>query len=464
MQSDTRRKFNENLTALIFIGPFIGVFAVFLGYPVVYSFFLSLHKTTIYSNWYNKFSDMTWCGLEHYRNLLSNDPVFWWSLISTFIYAILTIPTSIAVALTLALILNPKLKGFSFFRSGFFLPNVFDMFVVGVIWLFLYNPTDGLFMRIIMAGNVKPVVRGLASLAGIALFWLGPIAVFWLVMQFKQVVSPSGIPSPGDIRKQKRYRFQMRLLIAGAVIVVFYIFSLAGVFPESLWLGFLFLAGALGLFFIMMKGRHLDDLDDMPPGQRSVAYIFGGLFFLFLLGTLWGKNPANLLFRMPFNSAESLMKELNAGFLGSPVLVLPSIALAMVLKGAGFGMVLFLIAINGISPSVLEAAEIDGCTGFQKVKNVILPLVKPIVLFMIITGLVMSLNAFTEIYAMTNNTGGPSMTFMNQTVRAARISGYHLYRTFDDAFYGEAAAISYILLVIALVISYINFRILREKE
>ncbi|HPB32880.1 MAG TPA: sugar ABC transporter permease, partial [Candidatus Sumerlaeota bacterium] len=145
-------------------------------------------------------------------------------------------------------------------------------------------------------------------------------------------------------------------------------------------------------------------------------------------------------------------------------LVLPSVALAVILKGCGFGMVLFLIAINGISPSVLEAAEIDGCTGFQRVRNVILPLVRPIILFMVITGLVGSLNAFTEIYAMTNNTGGPSMSFLGEALRAGRISGYHLYRTFDDGFYGRAAAISYILLLIALVISWLNFKILRTKE
>ncbi|MBN1472607.1 MAG: sugar ABC transporter permease, partial [Syntrophaceae bacterium] len=96
---EQKRKLRENLTAFIFIAPFLIVFSVFLGYPVVYSFFLSLHETTIYSNWYDKFSDMQWCGLKHYRELLTEDVAFWWSLIATLIYALLTIPTSIIVAL-----------------------------------------------------------------------------------------------------------------------------------------------------------------------------------------------------------------------------------------------------------------------------------------------------------------------------------------------------------------------------
>ena len=182
MNLHSKRKFKENLTAFLFLAPFLTVFVVFLGYPVVYSFFLSLHKTTIYSNWYNKYSDMKFCGLEHYKMLLTQDTAFWWSLVATLVYACLTIPFAMALSLTLALILKPNLKGFSFFRSGFFLPNVFDMFVVGVIWLFLYNPTDGLFIKIIMNKGVNPIVHSLAMIMGFALFWLGPILLVWILL------------------------------------------------------------------------------------------------------------------------------------------------------------------------------------------------------------------------------------------------------------------------------------------
>ncbi len=461
------RKWNENLSAFFFIAPFLIVFAVFLGYPVIYSFFISLHETTIYSNWYDKFSDMNWCGLKHYHELLTQDRVFMWSLAATALYAILTIPTSIAAALFLALILNPKLKGFSFYRGGFFLPNVFDMFVVGVIWLLLYNPNDGLIIRVLMNEGVKPVVHGLAVMAALALFWFGPPALAWLGIQARRLLgsprlsSSCGIAGPCGTDNWCLVR---RMIVADSLLLPVYISVLMGAVPRAPQALIGITAGAVIIFLILLRRSDADELPEMPTAPRWLALAFGGIFWLQLTGLLWNADPVALLIHKPLSGADALFREMQAGFLGSPILVLPSVALAVILKGCGFGMVLFLIAINGISPSVLEAAEIDGCTGFQRVRNVILPLVRPIILFMVITGLVGSLNAFTEIYAMTNNTGGPSMSFLGETVRAGRISGYHLYRTFDDGFYGRAAAISYILLLIALVISWLNFKILRTKE
>lgn len=307
--SSRRPSLRDNAIAYAYLAPFLAVFALFIAWPVVYSFWLSLHKTTIYSDWYDKFGTMRFVGLQHYKELLTGDVVFWWSLLASFIYALLTIPTSIALALFLAITLNRKLKGAAFFRSGFFLPFVFDLFVVGVIWLFLYNPTDGIFSK----------------------------------------------------------AFQ-----------------------------------AVGITYFSEKG-----------------------------------------------------------FLSNPWLCLPSVALAVVLKGVGFGMVLFLTSLNNISESVFEAAEIDGCTGWRKVWHIILPLVRPIILFMLITGVIGALNAFAEIYAMTG--GGPSINFMGRTVQVARISGYHLFRVFDESFYGRAAAISYVLLFITLIITAIQFKLVGRR-
>lgn len=96
------------------------------------------------------------------------------------------------------------------------------------------------------------------------------------------------------------------------------------------------------------------------------------------------------------------------GLLGNPWTVLPVIALAMVLKGAGFGMILFLTAIQNIPGDLYEAADLDGATAYDKLVHITLPFVKPIILFMLITGVTGSLNAFTEIYAMTGGEGGPA--------------------------------------------------------
>jgi len=129
----------ETFIAYLYLLPFLIVYIVFLGYPIIYSLYISFHKNTIYSDWYDVFSDMKFVGLQHYIDIVQ-DKKFWWSLIASGIYAILTIPTGIAVSLLLALLLNNKLKFTSAYRSAYFLPNVLDLLVIGLIWTLLLSP------------------------------------------------------------------------------------------------------------------------------------------------------------------------------------------------------------------------------------------------------------------------------------------------------------------------------------
>lgn len=298
----------DTVWGYFFITPFLLVAAVFLLYPVAYSFYLSLRETGLYASWFDEFGDMRYVGFANYQ-LLLNSPVFWYSLLATALYALLFIPASIAASLLLALILqDTRLRFRRTFRALFFLPHVFDVFVVGIIWLLLYNPAQG------------------------------PVAWF-----FRQ------------------------------------------------------------------------------------------------LGVTWFTEN---------------------GFVDNPITILPSIAFAMILKGMGFGMVLFLAALNNIPESVFEAADIDGASGSKRLWYITIPLVRPMILFLSITGLVGVLNSFTEFYALTNATGGPGFKFFGHTVQAARVSGLHLFRMFDESFYGSAAAMSFLLLIGAMVIAWVNFRVL----
>jgi len=304
-------QYYDAIWGYVFIIPFLVIATVFLIFPIAYSFYLSFRETWLYSSWFDQFADMRFVGLRNYAELLRN-PSFWYSLLATFIYALLVIPTQIAASLALALFLNTRLPGYRVLRSAFFLPHVFDVFVVGIIWLLLYNPQ------------------------------IGPLAEFFR------------------------------------------------------WLG---------------------------------------------IG--WFKQY---------------------GFVDNPYTILPSIAFAMVLKGMGFGMILFLTALNNIPESVFEAAEIDGANARQKLFYVTIPLLRPMILFMSVTGLVGVLNAFSEFYAMTKATGGVAFQFFGATVQSARVSGFYLYQLFYDAFYGHAAAMSFILLAIALVITWVNFRVLGKES
>jgi len=364
----------ETLVAYAFLTPFLAVFLIFLAWPVVYSLWLSFHRVTIFTDWYNVFGDMQLCdygGFGNYVRIVTEDSRFWWSLAFTAYYGLLTIPTGIFASLTLAILLNNKLKGTSFFRSAYFLPNVLDILVVGIIWVLIYSPEFGL------------LENALATLLG----------------------------TLGNV------------------------------------LAFLGLQGFVGRVFTALH-THLHLLaaqaDLLLPSYYFENVLFDG-FRLF--SASWGSA---LLPR--------------GGLLGHPATVLPAIGLAMVLKGAGFGMVLFLTSIQNIPSSVYEAAEIDGATPLQQVRYITLPLLRPIFAFLIITGTMACLNAFSEIYAMTNSSGGPTAHLLGTTVRTADLAGFYLFTNFQRGQYGYAAALSFVLLVIALLVSWLSLRVLKAED
>jgi len=88
-----------------------------------------------------------WVGLDNYQAMAS-DPVFWQSLRNNVVFALGTIPTSIALALAMALLVNGKLRGRAFLRLSYFTPTILPMIAVANIWLFFYTPGYGLLEQI----------------------------------------------------------------------------------------------------------------------------------------------------------------------------------------------------------------------------------------------------------------------------------------------------------------------------
>jgi sn-glycerol 3-phosphate transport system permease protein len=88
-------------------------------------------------------------GLEHYRRMLAEDPVFVQVMWNNFLYALVTIPLSIGIALLMALWVNERLKGRAFLRMAYFTPTILPMVAAANIWLFFYTPGFGLLNQVI---------------------------------------------------------------------------------------------------------------------------------------------------------------------------------------------------------------------------------------------------------------------------------------------------------------------------
>ena len=109
----------------------------FTHYPAVATLYHSLFSTPKAGR------PAVWVGLHNYQ-AMAVDPVFWQSLRNNVLFALGTIPTSMALALAMALLVNGKLRGRAFLRLSYFTPTILPMIAVANIWLFFYTPGYGL--------------------------------------------------------------------------------------------------------------------------------------------------------------------------------------------------------------------------------------------------------------------------------------------------------------------------------
>jgi sn-glycerol 3-phosphate transport system permease protein len=117
--------------------PAVVLLVVFTHYPAVATLVQSVFSTPKLNR------PSVFVGPDNYRAMAA-DPVFWQTLHNNVLYALGTIPTSIALALLMALLVNGKLAGRGFLRMAYFTPTMLPMIAVANIWLFFYTPGYGL--------------------------------------------------------------------------------------------------------------------------------------------------------------------------------------------------------------------------------------------------------------------------------------------------------------------------------
>jgi sn-glycerol 3-phosphate transport system permease protein len=117
--------------------PAFALLVTFTHYPTVTTLYRSLVSTPRAGR------PPVWIGLENYQAMAA-DPVFWQSLRNNALYALGTIPVSIALAMLMAVLVNGRLAGRGLVRLAYFTPTVLPMIAVANIWLFFYTPGYGL--------------------------------------------------------------------------------------------------------------------------------------------------------------------------------------------------------------------------------------------------------------------------------------------------------------------------------
>jgi ABC-type sugar transport system permease subunit len=144
----------------------------------------------------------------------------------------------------------------------------------------------------------------------------------------------------------------------------------------------------------------------------------------------------------------------------SPQLALPSIAIYAIWKGLGFSMVIFMAGLTTISETYYDAAKVDGANRWHVFRHITLPLLQPTVAFVLITGIIGSLQVFGHIFVMSAGgdalPGGPSYATMVVVV-------YQWLMGFRELDLGYGSAMGLILFVIILGLTVFQLKVLKTR-
>ena len=132
------------------------------------------------------------------------------------------------------------------------------------------------------------------------------------------------------------------------------------------------------------------------------------------------------------------------------------IIIAITWRWTGYNMVFYLSGLQSIDDSIYEATNIDGANAFQKFRYMTLPLLKPIILFTTINSTIGTLQLFDETMNITQ--GGPA----NATITISQYIYNLLFKYSPD--FGYAAAVSYVVVVLIVVLSFIQKKVGEGKD
>jgi multiple sugar transport system permease protein len=142
-------------------------------------------------------------------------------------------------------------------------------------------------------------------------------------------------------------------------------------------------------------------------------------------------------------------------WLGDPRWAMPAIIVMAVWKNFGYNMLIFIAGLQAIPEELYEAARLDGAGPLRQFRNVTLPMLGPTLLFVGVITMIGYFQLFAEPYVMTQ--GGP-LRSTTSVVLLMYEEGFRWWRM------GNAAAIAFVLFVVILLATLVQFRLQRERD
>jgi sn-glycerol 3-phosphate transport system permease protein len=194
---------------------------------------------------------------------------------------------------------------------------------------------------------------------------------------------------------------------------------------------------------------------------------------------LLGRSVFNVIFSLPFAYSAASASAVFAGlfapvvgvlnvilgaigingpeWLSRPLPAIWAIAIATAWYEFGFSFLVLTAAVRDVDPEVIEAAQLDGANGFRLAAQILIPIMRPSILFLVVTQTISGLQTFAQIQVLTR--GGP-----------AGSTTTFVYRLYELAFgngtpdFGRASAVAIVLIIIVAIITAIQFRVLGNER
>ncbi|KQX62885.1 carbohydrate ABC transporter permease [Angustibacter sp. Root456] len=257
------------------------------------------------------------------------------------------------------------------------------------------------------------------SLFGITAFLVLPIlVVLWLSLNHWDLISSAqwvGLRNWHEVLTDAAFG---RSLVITAVFVLL-------VIPVEV---------VLGLFAASLLTRGL-------PGSPAfrVIYVLPWICAPLVLGVVWRWILA------PTDGALNALIGHRVEWLADPALALPSVAAVTVWTQVGYVTLFFAAGLQNIPAHLIEAARIDGAGPWQTFWRIKLPLLRPTMFFVLVTGVISSFQVFDSIYALTPQGGPEGVTDV--------IAGRIYYQAFQSRNIGEASVMALVLFTVLVVIT-----------
>lgn len=298
----------------------------------------------------------------------------------------------------------------------------------------------------------------------------------------------SNAPAPTTVARPKRPRDYLPLYLA---ISPFYIlFAAFGIFPIifSLYLSFhswdgigpmryvgleqyrylltdthfwhsilttfeIWVISTIPMLFMAMVIATLLNSSIRFRGAYRVAYFIPNVTSLVAIAIIFGS-----VFSNSFGLVNSALHAVGLGtvqWLSSYWGIKVAIAAMVVWRWTGYNAIIYLAGLQAISKDLFEAARIDGASGVQTFFRVTVPLMRPIILFTVITSTIGGMQIFTEAQVLVGNSGGPGEAGMTMVL-------YLYQQAFTKNQFGYGSAIGWGLFVVLILLSIINWRLVQR--